>query len=168
MLSRENENRISTRLVRIIQNDAEEITRGTIKKLQTSPRTQSYHTLSFEDLHSRVYEIYHDLGRWLWRKSDDAMQAWYGDLGEKRCKEGVPLSEVLWAQVLTKYHLLDYLAAYASAGSAMELYQQQEFDRLIGQFFDRAVCYTTEGYEHEASSPHEHREPAPLVHWRFP
>jgi len=33
----------------------------------------------------------------------------------------------------------------------MELYQQQEFVRLIGHFFDRALCYTTEGYERHTS-----------------
>jgi hypothetical protein len=170
MLSTQNENQnLSNRLVRIVQNDAEDLTRGTIKSLQTNPKTKSYQTLPYEDLHSRVYEVYHDLGRWLSRESDDAMQAWYVDLGEKRCSESIPLAEVLWAQVLTKYRLLDYLAAYASAGSAMELYQQQEFDRLIGQFFDRAVCYTAQGYEQQASSPaRKHREAAPPVHWRFP
>jgi len=34
----------------------------------------------------------------------------------------------------------------------VELYQQQEFDRLIGHFFDRAVCYTAEGYGRLASA----------------
>jgi hypothetical protein len=30
----------------------------------------------------------------------------------------------------------------------MELYRQQELDRLIGHFFDRAMCYAAEGYQH--------------------
>ena len=52
---------------------------------------------------------------------------------------------------LTKDRLLEYLGASALANSAMELYQQQELDRLIGHFFDRAVCYTAGGYERQAS-----------------
>jgi len=41
----------------------------------------------------------------------------------------------------------------------LELYQQQEFDRLIGNFFDRAICHTAEGYEHHASSVHRKKWP---------
>jgi hypothetical protein len=86
-----------------------------------------------------------------WEKSDQAVQARFSELGERRCQEGIPLPEVLWALVLTKDRLLEYLGAYALANSAMELYQQQELDRLIGHFFDRAVCYTAAGYERQAS-----------------
>lgn len=40
-------------------------------------------------------------------------------------------------------------------GSALALYQEQEIYRLIGCFFDRAVCDAAEAYEREASL---HRE----------
>jgi hypothetical protein len=56
----------------------------------------------------------------------------------------------LWALVLTKDHLLEYLGSYGLADSAVELYQQQELDKLIGHFFDRDVCYTAAGYERQA------------------
>jgi len=75
------------------------------------------------------------------------VQERFNDLGERRCEEGIPLAEVLWALALTKDLLFEYLGAYGLADSAMELYQQQELDRLIGHFFDRAVCYTAAGYE---------------------
>lgn len=147
-----NQNRnLSDRLIRIIESDAEELTRGTVKTLQTSPRTTSYHNLSYTELYDRVYAVYHDLGRWLWETSDQVIQAWYNELGAKRYDEAIPLAEVLWALILTKNRLNDYLGAYAFADSAMELYQQQEFDRLIAHFFDRAVCHAAEGYEHHAS-----------------
>lgn len=164
---------LSSRLIGIVQNNAEELTRGTVKKLQTSLRTKSYHTLPYDELHYRAYEVYHNLGRWLWRKSEEEIRSWYMELGQKRRSEGIPLDELLWAQVLTKYQLLDHLAAYASADSAMELYQQQEFDRLIGHFFDRALCYTAEGYEATRDSEAQKATrkssgPRHLVHWRFP
>jgi hypothetical protein len=146
------ENRhLPDRLIRIIETDAEELAQGMIKQLQTSPRTPSYHKLSYGELHDRAYAVYHDLGRWLWEKSDRAIQDWYNGLGEKRYSEGIPLAEVLWALVLTKNRLTDYLGKWGLADSAIELYQQQEFDRLVGHFFDRAVCYAAEGYEHQAS-----------------
>lgn len=138
---------LSGRLVRIVEEYAQTLTEGAIHKLQASPRTSSYHGLSHRELYERVYEVYHNLGRWLWEESSSAIEAWYNKLGEERCKEGVPIAEVLWALILTKDHLIDFLDGSCFADSAVELYQQQEFDRLIGHFFDRAICYAAEGYE---------------------
>jgi primosomal protein N'' len=60
---------LSDRLIRTIESNAEELTAGTVKKLQSSPRTETYHKVSHNDLHNRGYEIYHNLGLWLWEKS---------------------------------------------------------------------------------------------------
>jgi hypothetical protein len=152
---------LSDRLIRTIEGNAEELTQGTVKKLQSSPRTEAYHKLSHTELYHRCYEIYHNLGLWLWEKSDQAIQARYNELGERRFAEGIPLDQVEWALVLTKQRLLEYLGGCGLGDSAIELYQQQEFVRLIGHFFDRALCYTAEGYERDASEKKkagEHRE----------
>ncbi len=142
---------LSDLLIRIIESHADELTRGAVKKLQSSPRTRSYHGLPHDELYRRVYAVYHDLGGWLGEKTDHAIRAWYNELGEKRVKEGIPLGEVLWGLVLIKYHLRDYIGTSGLADSAIELYRQQELDRLIGQFFDRAVCYTADAYQRQAS-----------------
>jgi hypothetical protein len=42
------------------------------------------------------------------------------------------------------------------ADSPLELHREQELYRLIGHFFDRAVCYAAEAYEREASLRREH------------
>jgi hypothetical protein len=53
---------LSDRLIRAIESNAEDLTEGTVKKLQSSPRTKSYHDLSHGELYDRCYEVYHDLG----------------------------------------------------------------------------------------------------------
>jgi hypothetical protein len=98
-----------------------------------------------------VFEVYHDLGRWLLKKTDRAIQSRYDEFGGQRFNEGIPLAEVLWALILTRDHLREYVDTCMVAGSALELYREQELDRLIGRFFDRAVCYSAEGYERAAS-----------------
>jgi hypothetical protein len=150
MPSNHHHRHLSDRLIRTIEINAEEFAEATVKKLHSSPRTEAYHKLSHRDLYNRCYEIYHNLGLWLWEKSDPAIQAQYNELGEKRFEEGIPLGQVLWAIIMTKERLLDYLGASGLGDSAMDLYQQQEFVRLIDHFFDRAVCYTGEGYERKA------------------
>jgi hypothetical protein len=152
---------LSDLLIRIIESHAEELTRGAVKKLQNSPRTRSYHGLRHDELYRRVYEVYHDLGSWLGEKTDRAVRTWYSELGEKRFQEGIPLGEVLWGLVLIKYHLRDYIGTSGLADSAIELYRQQELDRLIGQFFDRAVCYTADAYQREASRHGEDTQKSP-------
>lgn len=117
------------------------LAQGAVKKLQSSARTAFYHRLSHQALYSRCYEVYRNLGVWLWEKSDHAIQAQYNGLGVRRFEEGIPLAQVLWGLVLwglvlTKEHLLDYLAGSGLVDSAMDLYQQQELVRLITHFFD--------------------------------
>lgn len=138
---------LAGRLIGLIETHADELTFATVQKLRTNPRTSSYRKLSTDELYAAVFDVYHDLGRWLFEKTDSAVQERYNELGELRAKQGVPLQEILWAMVLTKNHLRNYLAAWALADSAVELYRQREFENLITQFFDRSMCYTVEGYE---------------------
>jgi len=149
----------SSRLIKLLENHAEELTRAVVVKLQSNPRTSSYRRLSFDELYSHVYEVYHDLGRWLLEKTDLAVQARYTDLGKRRFAEGVHLSEILWALVLTKNQLRQYLAAWALADSAVELYRQQEFDRLIAQFFDQAGYHVAKTYEIQRTDETHPAEP---------
>jgi len=126
----------------------------------TSERTRrSYHKLSGEALHSRVYDVYRDLGDWLGAKTDANLEAWYRALGRRRCTEGVDLSEVIYALILTKNHLEDYVRTSGLADSAVELYQEQELFRLIDYFFDRALYYAALGYEQEARTSLRRQEP---------
>lgn len=148
-----NHNRsLSGRLIRIVEENAEALTVGAVAKLQSSTMTASYHALSYQEVYDRVFAVYHDLGQWLWEKSNPAIETWYNELGEERCEESVPLGQVLWALIMTKDHLIGYLDACALADSAVELYQQREFDRIVAHFFDRAICYAAEGYERFAAS----------------
>jgi len=142
---------LSARLVRMIEDHAEELTRGLIRDLGTNSQTPSYHHLTHESLHRRVYDVYRNLGNWLGRKTDEALEAAYNELGEKRATEGIPLSEVVYALILTKYHLRDYINSSGLVDSAVGLYQEQELHRLVGHFFDMAIFYTVKGYSRAAA-----------------
>jgi hypothetical protein len=141
---------LSSQLINVVECHANKLTRDTVEKLQNSPRTPSYNNLPYSELAYGVNEIYQNLSHWLCDKTDPVIRSWYNELGEKRFKEGIPVQEVLWALILTKHELMAYLEAYALADSAMELYRQQELDRFISRFFDRATCYAAEGYARSA------------------
>ena len=141
---------LSDRLVRMIELHADELTGALVKELQSNRRTASYHQLSWEAIHSRTYDVYKNLGLWLNSKAEGDIEAAYTSLGKRRAAEGVPLSEVVFALTLTKYHLRDYIRAAGLVDSAVDLYQEQELHRVLDHFFDRAIYYTVRAYEQAA------------------
>jgi hypothetical protein len=143
---------LSARLVTMIENHAEELTRSVVSDLQGNPKTPTYSKLPTEALHRRVHEVFRDFGQWLEYKPDSTMQRWYGELGRERYAEGICLPEVVYALIMTKYHLQDYIRSAGLVDSAMEMYQELELQRLVNRFFDKAVLYSVEGYTQEASA----------------
>jgi len=142
---------LSARLVRMIEDHAEQLTQGALDDIRHNPRTPSYHRLSREELHLRLYDVYSHLGRWLGERAESAIEATYRDLGRRRRTEAIPLSEVLYALILTKHHLGEYILSAGLVGSAVELYQEEELNIMVGHFFDKAVYFTARGYEEAAS-----------------
>ncbi len=138
---------LSAHLIRMIERNAEDLTREVLKDLGSNARTPAYHKLSQDELHRRVYDVYHNLGRWLGDKSDTLVETTYGSLGQTRRREGIALSEVVYALILVKEHLRSYIRRAGSVDSAVELYQEEEINLMIGHFFDKALYYAVKGYE---------------------
>ncbi|MBZ5564353.1 MAG: hypothetical protein LAP13_18280 [Acidobacteriia bacterium] len=138
---------LSRRLVALIEDHADELTHGLIEDLHTNPRTPEYHKLPRSVIHRRMYEIYHNLGEWLGHENDAIIEAHYTGLARARITDRIPLSEVICALILTKNHLREYIRTAGLANSAIELYQQQELNRLVGNFFDKAIYFTAREYE---------------------
>jgi hypothetical protein len=146
---------LSVRLVQMIEDHAEELTRELIKDLQTNPRTPHYHHLTYEELHYRTYSVYRNLGHWISQGSEDPIAANYADLATRRYAEGVPLEEIVFALMATKNHLYAYVRTTGLMDSAVELHQERELRRLVGNFFDKAIYYAVKAYQREAALIHQ-------------
>ncbi len=138
---------LSAWLIRMIETHAEDLTREVLNDLGSNPRTPSFQRLSRDETHGRLYDLYHNLGRWLGEQSDAVVQAAYAPLGRTRHAEGIPLSEAIYATILVKEHLRNYIRRAAAVDSAVELYQEAELNLMIGHFFDKALYFTVKGYE---------------------
>jgi hypothetical protein len=145
---------LSVRLVQMIEDHAEELTRELIQDLQSNPRTPHYHHLTYEELHFRTYSVYRNLGHWVSQRSEDPIAANYADLAIRRYAEGVPLEEIVFALTATKYHLYEYVRTTGLMDSAVELHQERELRRLVGTFFDKAIYFAVRSYEREAALVH--------------
>ena len=134
-------------LMKQIETHAEQLTERVIQAVRTNPRTKFLRDLSEEELRRRFFDLFQNLGRWLSEKGEDEIEATYGEIGRRRCREGVPLNELVYALILVKQHLWDYIEKNVVPASEGNLYGEELVAQMMARFFDRAVYHTVKGYE---------------------
>jgi hypothetical protein len=145
---------IAYRLVHLIETHSDALATSLLDKVQHSETARSYRNVPPADLKQRVYEIYRHLGEWLLGKSAFDIEQRYQEIGARRAHQGVPLSELIWAIVLTKENLWDFLNKELLLERPMEVFGELEVLQLLEQFFDRAIYYASVGHE-RALAGHE-------------
>jgi hypothetical protein len=153
---------LSTKLIELIETHAEGLTREALADLATNPRTPSFRLVPSDELQARIFATYHNLGKWIGDPHDDGVRAEYESWGARRLREGIPLSEIVYALILIKHHLRRFVRDYGLLELSgdrsvpgdligLQLYGVQELNYMVGDFFDRAMYYLARGYEHEAN-----------------
>ena len=135
------------RFVRLIEERPDALANGLLHKVQRSSRTEAYHNVPSDELKQRVYEIYRHLGEWLLDKSEADIEQRYTEIGVRRAQQGVPLSQLIWAIILTKDNLWEFIINESIPDRPFEVFSKQELLRLLEQFFDRAIHSAAVGYE---------------------
>lgn len=138
---------IALRLVHLIEKHSDQLAAGLLHKFHTSPHTRGLEKVPAGELRDRSYEIYRNLSDWLLHTKQDEIERLYRNIGARRAAQDVALAELCWAFVLTKEHLWSFLQEQGYLNSPVEIFGELELLRLLDQFFDKALCYATEGYE---------------------
>jgi hypothetical protein len=138
---------IALGLVRVIERYSDELAAELIAKLETSSRTTDLRKVPVEELRRGIQEIFRHLGEWLLTKTGHEIEQRYFEIGGRRASQGVALSDFCWSISITKGHLWEFLQRHGFMGSPIQIYGEMELLRLLDQFFDRALCFATEGYE---------------------
>jgi hypothetical protein len=141
---------IALRLVRLIEHHSDELAGELVVKLETSSRTADLRKVPVDELRRRLQEILRHLSEWLLTKTGQDVERRYFEIGERRAAQGVALSDFCWSIVLVKEHLWEFLQRQGSMQGPLEIYGEMELLRLLDQFFDRGLCFATEGYEQYA------------------
>ncbi len=144
-------------LVGLIENGADELAEIMVRKIRESPRMAAYHRFGDDELGDRARLVYANLGKWLEDGSEGLVELEYYRLGERRCRERIPLSEVVWALLLTRRTLWQFVEALGRDPEA-DLRGTLELEILVVRFFDRAILHAVRGYEAagEGPKPREH------------
>jgi hypothetical protein len=138
---------IALRLVHLIETHGDELAEGLLEKIQRSERTGDIRKVPAHELRDRTREIYRNLSDWLMNKTESEIERVYKPIGARRAQQGVSLTGLAWALLLTKEHLWDFLEQQGIHGNAEQLFGELELLRHLDRFFDRAVFFAVEGYE---------------------
>ena len=156
---------LSVRLIKLIETHAESLTREVVEDLLTNENTPAFRRIPKAELEPRVFAFYQHLGNWIGDPDDDAVRAEYEEWGRIRSRQGIPVSEIVYSLILTKRHLRRYIRENAfvvfsgdriTQGELIpfELYNIQELNYSVGDFFDNALYYLTRGAEIQAKAKH--------------
>jgi hypothetical protein len=145
---------LTYKLVRLIETHSDTLAAGLLAKVRNSLRLGEYGSVPPEELQQRVYEIYRHLGEWLLSRREIDLERRYIEIGARRAAQGVPLSQLIWAIILTKENLRDFLKGESAMERPPEVFGRLELLELLEQFFDRAIHYAAIGYEQfQATQP---------------
>jgi hypothetical protein len=154
---------LGARLLLLIQSHAGPLITETLHDLTTNERTTSFRRLRAAEVESRIALLFNNLAKWIGDPDDEAVRHEYEEMGRTRFREGVPVSELVYAIILTKKHLRRYIRDHGLVDFAgdrvtpdellpLALHSIQELNYQVGEFFDRALFYLARGYEAEAGT----------------
>lgn len=138
---------LGIRLVRLIEAHSAELSRGLCEQIRKSERTSDYREIPAEQLRLAAAEVYRNLGEWLLEKTERDIEARFRAVAACRLAEGVRLHQFVWALTLSREHLWQFLRQQSFADNIVTLFGEMELQRLLNQFFDRAIYYAVWGYE---------------------
>jgi hypothetical protein len=152
---------LGARLLQLIESHAGPLSREVVDDLMTNERTPAFRRLHPADVETRVAAVFYGLGKWLDDGDADAVRDEYEEMGRTRFRQGVPVSELVYALVITKSHLRGYIREHGLVDFAgdrvapqellpLELHSIQDFNYRVGEFFDRALYHLARGFEAEA------------------
>ena len=152
---------LGARLLQLIQAHAGPLSRDVMDDLMTNERTPRFRRLDAGDVDMRVSALFSNLGKWIGDADEDAVRDEYEQMGRARFREGVPVSEIIYALLITKSHLRRYIREHGVVDFAgdrivpqellpLELHSIQDLNYRVGEFFDRALYHLARGYEAEA------------------
>jgi len=142
------------RFMNLIEKHRDQITKNIMKQLEERDELKHYREISedvAEDHISQVVRnVYVRLGNWLDKnKPKDTLFAYYSNLGEQRCKEGIPLDEGVILLLMIKREIWNCIRDEVVGFSGFTLTQLLEINFYVNLFFDRIIYSSIKGYQNE-------------------
>lgn len=152
---------IAAKLVELIEIHSPQLTRDITNDLVSNERTPGFRAVRAHELEQRVFQLLNHLGNWIGDPHAAMVQAEFADWGRRRFDQGIPLSELIFAIILLKQHLQQYIADNGVVDASfprvegdyvmpLHLHSLQELYARISRFFDEALYGLARGWEEQA------------------
>ena len=143
----------SRRLVDIIETHADELANRWLAMVKEHPGTPTYANYNDTLMYDRAFDVYKNLSKWISADSDEKgeIRRKYMALGAQRYSEGIPLSEVLMALLITRRVLWSKVQSEGMLDTAVELNMAMAMSNQVQLFFERALVFVARGYEQAAA-----------------
>ncbi len=139
---------LSDRIIHIIEHQADRLEDQWAQMVRSHPATPSYHRLDDEELESSVREVYHNLGLYLESTHDaERLSELFLRIGRERRVQGIPLHELVFAIILVRRNLWNFIEEEGICLSTLEFHQMEHFLHRVMNFFDKTLYFVVVGYE---------------------
>jgi len=138
---------LAYRLVKLIENHSDGLSRSLQARYRQGGKCSSYANVDGRELADKVYGVYHHLGEWLMGKTEADIEARYLAIGAERAAQGVPVSQVVWMICLVRENLWEYLQKHAELERPAEIFGELELLEMLDKFFHLAIYYAALGHE---------------------
>ena len=135
--------------IRLVEDHAQQLTQTWLNEVKKNPSTQGYKNLSDQELTRRVYDVYLRFGNWVLQNDplDKKAAEHFMKLGKERATEGIQLSEVINALIISRVVMWKYISDQGMITSSFDCQQALEFYNLVTSFFDKSFYFVALGYE---------------------
>ena len=151
-------------LVKLIEGNADELAGRIVQKVRESPRMAAYHRFGDDELAHRARLVYANLENWLEKESEGRVEDEYFLLGKTRCQERIPLSQLVWALLLIRRNLWEFVESQG-LDKMEDLKGTLDLEIRVVRFFDRAILHAVTGYESVMGGPVSQRHAEAVPFW---
>jgi hypothetical protein len=148
------------KFTRLVEEHAEFLTNKWLKEVKSHPATTGYRKIPDKILTNRLFDVYKRLGSWLLDEDPGYQKCaeHYMNLGKERENEGITISEVIYALILSRVVLWNYIVEYGLINSSLDLQHALDFYSKMNNFFDKAMYFATIGFESATNKKIKHKE----------
>jgi hypothetical protein len=138
---------IAPKLVHLILSHEEAIVDRADLRIRRDPEMKRIRTIVGPGLRQYHRELLEGLERWFATGNTETLAQQYRHLGKARFEQRIPLHECIKNLCIVKEELLDFVGENTFNKNSLDLYAEEELDRVVGRFFDRVIVYLVQGYE---------------------
>jgi hypothetical protein len=138
-------------LILAIETHAETLAAEFVADLMSNPKVYRLRKMGKEDLERAALGLYGRLSAWLAVKDPKEIEDLFTSRARVQRQAEIPLREIVFAVLLLKRHVWEFVKRNALVDSISDLYARDEVIILIAEFFDRMLYATVCGYEEGGS-----------------